>query len=188
MTVLLRFLARLLTFLLLLVLALVGLAVAIFALVGPGLADPIPFSDASQAVGAWLRGIDAPSTLPKATALAALAAILAGLLLLVGALARTPERLVVLEKRDGGVLGARRGPLSQAADALIGRVRGVTARRVSLQGRKGDRLEVTATHTRAVPADGVEREVSSAVRPLAEAFGLRTRVRARVGDSGSRVE
>lgn len=188
MTVLLKFLARLLTFGLLLAIALAGLAAAVFALVGPGLLDFLPLTDARDVVGGWLMAIDRPETLPRATALAALAAILAGLLLLIGAVARTPERLVVLEERDGGVIGARRGALSQTADALIGRVRGVTERRVKLEGRKGDRLEVTATHVRAVPADAVEREVTGALAPLADAFGVRTRVRSRIGESGSRVE
>jgi hypothetical protein len=183
-------LARLATFVLLLVLALAGLLVAVGGIVGvPSVAELLRLPEIRDAVGGWLQAIDAPQQLPRATVLFALGAILIGLLLLAGALGRTPDRLVVLEERDGGTLAARPRALAQAADALIGPVRGVSERRVRVKPRRGSgRLEVRATHTRSISAQAVEADVRDAVAPLSDAFGVQTRVRPQPADSGRRVD
>lgn len=195
MVYLLRPIARLVTFLLLIALALIGLVVAIFSLGAPDsplgygkLAEYTQASSASDEVGSWLQGIDGPSSFPQATALFALAAILIGLLLLYGALARTPDRLVTLEEGDGGLLAARPRALAQVADAMMGRPRGVTDRRVRLKpSRGGGTLNVRATHARSVDPGTVQSELSTAVAPLTEAFGIKTRVQPKAADSGKRV-
>jgi hypothetical protein len=182
--------ARLVTFVLLLALAIVGLLAAVSGIVGvASVAEAVRLPEIRDVVGGWLQSIDGPSELPRATALLALGAVLLGLLLLAGALGRTPDRLVVMEERDGGTLGARPRALGQAADALIGRVRGITDRRVRVRARRGrGRLDVRATHTRAIEARAVESEVSSALAPLSDAFGVQTRVRPQLADDGRRVE
>jgi hypothetical protein len=187
---LLKPLARLVTFLLLLALAIVGLLVAVGGVVGAqSVADLLRLPELRDTVGAWLQGLDRPEELPRATALFALAAVLVGLLVLAGLLGRVPDRLVVLEERDGGTLGARPRALGQAADALIGRVRGVSDRRVRMKPKRGGgTLEVKAVHTRSIEPRAVESEVSSAVAPLSEAFGIQTKVRPQLAETGRRVE
>jgi hypothetical protein len=187
---LLKPLARLATFVLLVALALLGLVVALAGILGVAtVAELVRLPGVANTVGGWLQAIDGPDAFPRATALGALVAILAGLLLLVGALGRTPDRLVLLEEAEGGRLAARPRALAQVADALIGRIRGVSDRRVRLKPRKGGGdLRVTATHTRSVQPQAVEAEVRQAVAPITDAFGVRTRVKPRLADSGRRVE
>jgi hypothetical protein len=196
MILLLKPIARLATFLLLVLLAVAGLVVAIFSIGAPdaplgfgGLARFLGLSELSDTVGSWLQGIDGPSAFPERTVLFALAAILLGLLLLAGALGRPPDRLVVLEERDGSRLAARPRALAQVADAMIGRPRGVTDRRVRVKPKRGGGvLEVRATYARSAEPREIESQVTRAVAPLTDAFGLRTRVDARSGEPGSRVE
>ena len=190
MIYLLKPLARLVTFVLLVALAVVGLLVAVAGVVGvQSVADLLRGPEVRDTVGAWLQGLDAPQELPRVTALFALAAVLVALLVLAGLLGRVPDRLVVMEERDGGTLGARPRPLGQVADALIGPVRGISDRRVRMKPKRGGgTLEVKATHTRAIEARAVESEVASAVAPLSDAFGVQTKVKPQLADGGKRVE
>ena len=103
--------------------------------------------------------------------------------------ARYTGRLVVMEERDGAKLGARPRALGQAADALIGPVRGVSDRRVRMKPKRGGgTLEVKATHTRSIEGRAVASEVASAVAPLSDAFGVQTKVKPQLADGGRRVE
>ena len=190
MIYLLKPIARLVTFVMLVALAVIGLLVAVSGIVGvASVAEVLGIPELRDEIGGWLQSIDGPSELPRGTALLALGAILVALLLLAGVFGRTPDRLLVLEERDGGTLGARPRPLGQAAEALIGRIRGVTDRRVRVRARRGSgRLDVKATHTRAIEAPAVESEVSSALAPLSEAFGMKTRVKPQLAEDGRRVE
>lgn len=193
---LLRALVRLVTFVLLVALAVAGLATAIFSLGGsgdlsiPGLADLAGLPELEDETGRLLGALEADGSIALRSALAGLAAIALGVLLLVGALAPARERLLVLDKRDEGTLAARRRPLSQAAGTLVEQPRGVSAAKVKLRPSRGERggtITIKAAHPATADPAQIEREATAAVGPLAEAFELRTRVRPR-RDAGRRVQ
>ena len=192
-----RALVRVLAFLLLLALALLGLAFAIFSIQGgtgtlsyANLADLVGLSAVGDEVGGFLRRLERGEQ-GLLTILAGLGAILLGLLLLLGVLVPGRERLLSLPGRSGdGEVAARRRPLTQAATALVEQARGVSGARVRVRpGRtSGGRLTVRAEHTRRADPVEVRQAVEERVRPLAEPFGLRTKVQTRLGGAGSRVQ
>lgn len=198
MILLLRTLTRLITFLLLLALAVFGGAVAVFSIGGgsgtfslPGLAELIGLPVLRDDAGMLLRAVEAGGPIALVTALAALGAIVVGLLLLIGAFAPRRERLVVLEQDDSGTLAARRRPLARAAAALAEGTRGVTATRVRVRPRRrgrGGKLRVRASHPRTADPDQVRTAATSALEPLTGAFGLKATVEPKLGEAGQRVQ
>ena len=195
MILLARALVRLVSFVLLVVLALAGLALAIFCIgtgtTGPslgGLASVLSLASLRDTVGAWLEQLEADGSVAVVAAGCGLAAMLLGLLLLAGVLVPRRERLVNLSRSDGGVLAARRRPLSRAAAALVEQVRGVTAARVRVRPRRraGGRLTVRASRTRAADPGQLQGAVREQLRDLAEPFKLKPRVA--VPRRGAKVE
>ncbi len=129
--ILLRALARLITFVLLLALAVTGLVVAIFSIRGedrplsiPALAENLRLHDLRETVGDFLDQLEAPGDIALLSALCGLGALLLGLMLLAGALSSRKERLMVLEREGGTTLAARRRPLGQVAAALVEQANG----------------------------------------------------------------
>lgn len=198
MILLLRGLARLVTFVLLIALAATGLAVAIFSLGGsgdlsiPGLANLVGLSDLEENAGRLLGVVEADGSIALRSALAGLGAVAAGVLLLVGASAPARERLLVLDKKnDEGTLAARRRALSQVAGALVEQTRGVTAAdKVRLRpsrGERGGKLSIRAVHPASADASQIKRDATASLDPL-KGFELKTRVRPGLGGSGRRVQ
>jgi hypothetical protein len=191
---LLRALARATAFLLLVVLAALGLATAIFSLQSdsntlslPRLAAHVQLPQFQDIVGDYLSSLEGNGPTAWISVGAGAAAVGLGLLLLVGELAPRRERLLVLEEHDGSTLAARRRPLTQIADALAEQERGVTVAKTRLRSsrlRPGGRLRLTAFHPRNRRSEEIVSRVRSAVQPLADAFHLQTRVRARTGERG----
>jgi hypothetical protein len=198
MVLILRAIDRVIALLLLLALALLGLATAIFSIQGdtralslPTLARHFHFPRLHELVGDFLSHLEAGGPVAWVSVGGGVAAIALGMLLLVGALVPRRERLVVLEQNDDARLAARRRPLAQIAGALVEQVRGVTDERTRVRPRRvgrGGRLSVSAYHSRAFSAPDIEQRASAAVTPLADAFSLRLRVRARRGEGKARVE
>jgi len=198
MIVLLRAIARLLTFALFVVLAACGLAIAVFAIgwsrTGdfnlPGLARLVHLGDLREQVGELLRDLAGPGPVAGITVLCGLGAIVLGVLLLVGVLWPRRERLVVLEASEEGTLAARRRVLGRVAGAIAEQTRGVTAIKVKVRpGRwRGGRLSVRASHARTQGPRDVRQRTQLALAPLTEAFGLRARVQPQLGRRGRRVE
>ncbi len=198
MILLLRGIARLVAFLLVVILAIVGLAVAIASLGAggpagfgiPGLANLVQLPQLEDLVGRLFEQVSSVSPLQWVPALAGLGAILIGLLLLVGALWPRRERLVALEGGEGGRLAARRRALADVARALAEQSREVTGAKVRVRPRRrgrGGRLDVQALHSRSAEPGEVGREATSSLEPLTEAFSLKARVRPRLGEQGARV-
>ena len=194
-----RALTRLVTFVLLAALALAGLLVALFAIGGggasgwslPGLAELARLADLRDTVGAWFVQLEAPGSPALYSTLGGLCSVVAGVIMLIGSLAPRREPVVVLESDRGGRIAARRRPLADIAALLAARTRGVTVTqaRVSPARRgRGGRLRVLASHPRSSPPDEIERQALEAVEPLASGFGLKARVRPRLGESGARVQ
>ena len=186
MILLLRALVRLLGFLLLIALALVGLGFAVAALFG----DQLGVQLEGSTVGRWLERLEGDGTQGLEAVIGG-GMILLGLLLLIGALAPRRERRAVLEQDEHGTLDARRRPLAQMFTALAERTRGVTHARAKLRlGRRAHhgRLVLRAERPRTIESAAVRKSVQSDVGELAAAFGLKTRIQAPLGRRGRRVQ
>ena len=198
MALLLRALARLATFVLLVVFAVAGLAIALFSIRGghrplslAALAENLDLPAFEDTFGDWLRQLSAPGPVAKVALLAGLGAMLLGLVLLLGALASRKERLLILEEHHRGVLAARRRPLGQIAAALCEQARGVTSTKVTVRANRrgrGGRVEITASHPRNAPPEDVREKGEAELAPLVGPFGLRARVRPVLGQRGARVQ
>jgi hypothetical protein len=192
-----RGLARLLALVLTTTLAVAGLVVAVFSVQGdsstlslPGLARRARLDDLDARVGAFLAQLQAPGAIAKVAALAGAGAVLLGLLLLFGVLARRRERLVVLRTDGGGMIAARPHALAHAAVALAEEDRRALRAKARITARRrgvGGRLRLTIYHPRsATPADATEAG-RARVHPLVESFSLRPRIGGRVPRRGARV-
>ncbi len=198
MVLILRAIDRLIALLLLLALALLGLATAIFSIQGDAralslatLARHFHLPQFRELVDDFLSRLEAGGPVAWVSVGGGAAAIALGVLLLVGALAPRRERLVVLEQKGEARLAARRRPLAQIAGALVEQVRGVTDERTRLRPRRvgrGWRLRVSVYHSHAFSSAEIEQRASAAVAPLADAFALSLRIRARRGEGKARVE
>lgn len=190
MMVLARLLARVVSFLLLVALALIGLAVAVSAIDPSAVTGRIGLHDLRDSVGGWFDDLEASGPVAVASALGGGAAILLGLVLLVGLLVPRRERLVRLDTTSHGTLSARRRPLAQVATHLVEQTRGVAQARVKVRPRRrtGGRLRVRAERPRPAPASETKAAISSQLEDLTGPFKLKASVQTRVGDRGSRVQ
>jgi hypothetical protein len=199
MMALLRALGKTVGVIWMLVLALFGLAVAMYcvdALVGLGSVRPdrlLGLPGVRDHVGRFLDQVAAPGSTAGLALLCGLGAMLLGTLLLIGVVGRRKQRLVVLEQDDRtGVIAARRRPLGEMARALAEPVQGaasVKRPKLSLprRGMRGT-LTVAATRTRTTDPRELTAAIEQAVEPIAGPFGLTARVRVRLGESGDRVQ
>jgi len=198
MILLLRAIARLVAFLLLVVLAVCGLAIAIFSIGGsrtgdfslPGLARLVHLGDLRDQVGELLQDLAGPGPVAGIAALCGIGAVALGLLLLMGALWPRRERLVILQRSEEGTLAARRRVLARVASALAEQTRGVTATKIRVRPgrRRGGRIAVRADHSRSQQPQDVRQQTQMALAPLTEPFGLRARITPRLGQRRRSVE
>jgi hypothetical protein len=203
MLLLARALVRIVAFALLALLAVAGLLAAIFCIQGgtgtlslTRLAEVAGLPELRDEAGTLLGALEAPGPLAVASALAGLAAMLAGLVLLAGVLVPRRERLVGLPRESGegngtpGTLDARRRALAQVAVALAEQAQGVTGATARARSRRrgGGRLRVTATRTAPSDDDDVADAVTERLAELTGPFALEARVRTRAGERGSRVQ
>jgi len=194
--ILLRAIARLVAVLLLVALAIVGLAVAVTSLGSgagfsiAGLAELVSLPQLEDRVRDLLDQVESPGAAEIVPALAGLGAMIVGLLLLIGALWPRRERLVTLEQGSEGTLAARRRALAQIAGALAEQARAVSVAKVKVRPRRrgrGGRLQVRAVHPRSAQAGDVEREATGSLEPLTSAFALKTKVRPRLAEGEARA-
>jgi len=195
MILLARALVRVVSFLLLVILAVAGIVLAVFC-IGTGTSGPslgglsrlLHLSALRDTVGSWLGQLQASGAVAGLAAVCGLAAMLLGLLLLAGILIPRRERLVTLASGEHGTIAARRRPLAQAATALVEQVRGVTEARVRVRPRRrsGGRLAVRASRIRRVDPGEVQGAVREQLRGLTDPFKLTARVD--VARRGARVQ
>jgi hypothetical protein len=196
---LLRVLARLAGIALMILLALVGLGVALFCLDGfirLGSARPdrlLHLPVVRDHVGHFLHQVAAPGPTAGLALLCGAGALALGALLLVGLVVPRRQRLVFLERdEDEGTLAARPTPLREMVGALVASTPGATGvARPRL--RRGGRLRspevaVVASRSRTHEPGHVEREIDQRLEPLTTAFGMRSHVRVRTAQRGSRVQ
>lgn len=198
MVALLRVVARTVAFALLLALAILGLAIAVFAIQGdsralslPTLAQHLHLPGLRERIGEFLDRLETPGPVAWVSVAGGAGAMLTGLLLLVGALAPRRERLVVLAEEGGATLAARPRPLARVADARLEQLRGVTDAHASVRPARrhgAGSLSAVASHSQRFASSEIEQRSTAALASLAAAFGLELRVRARAGTGSARVE
>ena len=195
MIVLARALVRVVSFLLLAILAVAGIVLAVFCITtgtsGPSLgrlARLLDLGSLRDTVGSWLGQLQASGAVAGIAAVCGLGAMLLGLLLLAGILVPRRERLVALASSEHGTIAARRRALAQAVTALVEQVRGITEARVRVRPRRraGGRLTVRASRTRQANAGEVQGAVREQLRGLTDPFKLTARVD--VPRRGARVQ
>ncbi len=195
--ILLRALARLLGFLLVVALAVTGAAVALFSIQGgdgglsiPGLAKLVGLPSLGTTVDGFLSQLEASGPVAVLSALGGLGAIVLGALLILGALTPGRGRTFALDDNEQGALAARRRPLARMATALAVRAGGVT--RAKVRARPGRRrpgvLRIRAELTRRSSQAEARTALEQAVAPLAEPLGIKTNVKTSVAERGARVQ
>ncbi len=197
--VLLRASARLVGALLMLALALVGLGIALYCFDGfisLGSARPdrlLDLPSVRRHVGHFLNQIASPGPTAALALGCGVAAMLLGLLLLLGTLRPSKQRLAVLDRDSGaGTLAVQPRTLKEMGRALAGQAPGATSVKrprlaLSRRGTRG-RLKVTASRARTSDPREVQRAVTDRLETISDPFGLRTRVRVRLGRAGERVQ
>lgn len=167
------------------VLAVVALGAAVAAVAGgrrtADAAEALGVTAAWRSVGDALAGgaVD-----ERTLALVGAGALAGGLVLLVGVLVPRRERDLPLQ--DDETLAVRRRAIRQAVGHLAGGVNGVADARVRVRARRlrsGGRLRIRAARVARADASTVVPAVGARVRPVADALGLRTRVRGRAASS-----
>lgn len=195
MIVLARALVRVVSFLLLVILAVAGVVLAVFCIsTGTSglslgrLARLLHLGSLRETVHVWLGQLQASGGVAAIAAVCGLGAMLLGLVLLAGILVPRRERLVTLASSEHGAIDSRRRPLAQAATALVEQVRGVTEARVRVRARRrsGGRLTVRASRTRRTDPSEVQGAVREQLRSLTDPFSLTARVD--VPRRGARVQ
>ncbi len=195
-----RAFARIIGAVLLIVLALAGLALAAFCFDGVirlGSARPdrlLKLPTVRRHVGHFLAQLAAPGHTAGLALICGVGAVIIGVVLLIGVLRGSPERLVVLERDadDGGMLAARSSTLRVMARALAEQASGATSVgrpkvRLSRRGTRG-RLKVSAAQARTSERQEVQQAVQHQLEPISRPFNLKPRVRIHVGERGERVQ
>lgn len=180
-----RGVTRLVALVVLPVLALLSLAVTVAVVAGgsrttDALAS-LGVTDAWRSLGDALGGgrLDA-----QTVAIAGAVALVAGLVLLVGALVPRKERDVPLAADHD--LAVRRRALRQALGAVAETVPGVSDARVRVRLRRvrdGGRVRIRAARVARGDGSAIVAAVRARVEPVATALGLRARVRETVASS-----
>jgi len=196
---LLRAVARLLGTLWTLALALLGLGVAMYCFDGfisLGSARPdrlLHLPSVRRHVGHFLVQLATPGSTAGLALLCGLGAILLGVLVLLGTLRSSKQRLAVLERsRGSGDLLARPRTLRDMGRALAEQAPGAASVKrpklaLSRRGTRG-KLRVIATRARTSDRREVQRAVKDQLEPISKPFSMRARVRVRLGREGERVE
>jgi len=190
-----RGLARLIALALSATLAVAGLAAAIFSIQGdsstvslPGLASHVRLDDLHASIGMFLEDLQADGPIAKVAALAGAGAVLIGLLLAFGVLARRREPRVLMRSDDAGTIAARPGAVSQAAVTVAERSRDVLHANAKTTARRrgiGGRLRLTVHHAQSTQRAGVTAASRDRVQALTDAFSLRLRMRGRLPRRGA---
>lgn len=194
-----RALARLIGAIWMLVIALLGLGVALYcvdALVHLGSARPdrlLHLPRVSRHVGRFLEQLAAPGTTMWLALLCGLGAMAVGGLLLMGTLRSSRQRVAVLDADSGeGTVAARPRVLGDMSRYLAQQTAGATTVKrprlsLSRSGRRG-RLTVRSARTRTSDARAVKQALIDAVAPVSEPFALKPRVSVKVAEGRGRVQ
>jgi hypothetical protein len=197
--VLARALSRLIGAIWMLAIALFGLGVALYcldAVINLGSIRPdrlLDLPSVRRHVGRFLAQIAAPGSTAGLALLCGLGAMAIGVLLLVGTLRSSRQRLAVLDTDSGaGTVAARPRVLAEMSRYLAEQAEGAARVRrprlsLSRSGRRG-RLTVRTTRTRTSDPRVLRQAITDAVAPVSEPFALRPRVSVKLSDGRGRVQ
>lgn len=181
----LRILSRLVGFALLLVLAVGGLAVAVFCIGGgdatlglANLASLLSLDRLRDTVGPWLESLEADGALAATAALCGLGAVALGIGLLVGALVPRRERLLVIRRADRGDVTARRRAVASALSDLAERPREILGAKAKVRPhrrRAGGRARIKLVRGVGTDERAAAAESRRALSDLGEAMSLKLR-------------
>jgi hypothetical protein len=195
---LLKIVVRLVGLLLVVVLAAVGLALAVFSIQGSRsglsathLAHLVHLPQLRHQTDRFLTRVQTDGPVALVALAGGVGAVLFGLLLVVGVLFPGKERLVSMQGSGDRTLFARRRPLATVAGILAQRAEEVTQARVRVRAhRRGGRgtLTVRAAHTRLTDDHAARTAIERALDPLIGPPHLKTNVKARLAESRARVK
>lgn len=177
----------LLAFLLPLLLALAGLAAAIFsiqsgtaALSLPSLADLIGLPGLRESVGTFLSRLEAAGPLALLALAAGLAAIALGVLMLVALFSSGLDREVALQRGDREV-AIRRRTLGRLSEILAEDKGGIVSARAKVRSRllRGDRLRLELEPSRQMDSGRVRGKVDDALGDIARSETYATKLAVR---------
>jgi len=185
-------------FVLLALLALVGLAAAVFEINGgrgtvslSHLATLIQLPELRHTVGEYLHHLGVSGPVASVSVAAGVGAVVVGVLLLAGVFVPRRERLIALGETERGPMLARRRALARVAAALAEQPRGVTQARGRARPRRGGRggtVRVRATREAARERSQTEGEIQARLASLSGPFELVVRVDARRVTDSRRVQ
>ncbi len=194
-SLLLASLGRLLALVIVIVLALLGLVAAVFAIQGGD--DSLSYSNAASlaglpslrdSVGSFLSDLESGDGILEGLAIG-LAMIFVGLLLLFVGFGRRAPRDFELASSEDGSLGARRTALLAAARVRAESVSGVTRAKVSGRPRRRRaKLKVKASRVRGTDEAAVDSGLRERLAQVGDPFGLSVDSRSEIAREGDRVE
>jgi hypothetical protein len=197
--VIVRPLARLVGAVWMIVIALFGLAVALYCLDGLielGSARPdrlVHTQRISRHLGRFLAQIAATGSTAWLAVLCGLGAMAIGVILLFGTVRSSRQRLAVLDADSStGTVAARPRVLSEMTRDLAQATEGATRVKrprlsLSRSGRRG-RLKVRSARTRTSDPRAVKQALTEAVKPLSEPFSLKPRISVQLPEGRGRVQ
>ena len=180
---LLRLLAGLLGFLLLVVLAVGGVGVAIFCIRGgtatlslAHLASLLSLDGLRDTVGPWLESLEADGPAAALAALCGAGALLLGLGLIVGALVPRRERMRIISREDRGTVAARRRAAGSALADLAERPREILGAKVRVRPnrkRPGGRARLKLTEAAGTDERPKAEQARAELSELAQSLSLK---------------
>jgi hypothetical protein len=194
---LLRLLAAVVGFVLLVVIAVGGVVVAIFCIRGATatlslhhLASLLSLPDLRDKVGPFLSSLEADGPVAALAALCGAGAILLGIGLLVGALMPRRERILVVERSDRGTIAARRRAVGNALADLAERPREVIGAKAKVspnRKRTGGRARLKLTEAAGTDERPKAEQARTDLKDLASALSLKLQTSSRRPRRGGRT-
>jgi hypothetical protein len=194
---LLRLLAAVVGFILLVVVAVGGVVVAIFCIRGATatlslhhLASLISLPALRNKVGPFLSSLEADGPAAALAALCGAGAILLGIALLFGALMPRRERVLIVERSDRGTIAARRRAAGNALVDLAERPREVIGAKAKVspnRSRTGGRARLKLTEAAGTDERPKAEQARTDLKDLAESLSLKLQTSSRRPRRGGRT-
>lgn len=180
---LLRLVAAILAFLLLLVIAVAGIVVAVFCIRGATatlslhhLASLISLPELRETISPWLVSLEADGPAAALAALCGAGAILLGIALIVGALVPRRERVLLIDESERGTIAARRRAAGNALVDLAERPREILSARAKIRPnrkRVGGRARLKLTEAAGTDQRPQAAQARADLSELAETLSLK---------------
>lgn len=194
---LLRLLAAVLAFVLLVVIAIGGVVVAIFCIRGGTatlslhhLASLISLPDLRDKIGPFLESLEADGPAAAFAALCGAGAIALGVGLIVGAVVPRRERVLVISREDRGTIAARRRALGNALADLAEKPREIIAAKAKVspnRSRTGGRARLKLTEAAGTDERPKAEQARADLGDLAESLSLKLQTVRRSPRRGGRA-